>query len=171
MFNDEQIEDLWIPFFCVSANLTRAELVVHEIGPLWDAVRASTTTLGIFTLIVYRGDVLVDGGVMNNFPVNLMRERVGTGTVISSNAYARGSKDETYSFGPGVSGWKALLQRKSNEQTRPNWERPLLGSQRNPPVALAVCALTRDQLSQHWLLKEMDLLSLPRKSPCTLKIL
>ena len=37
---DVQIEDLWVPFCCLSTNLTRAEVVTHDRGPLWLAVRA-----------------------------------------------------------------------------------------------------------------------------------
>ena len=111
MFEDARIEDLWTPFFCVSANLTKAEPVVHERGPLWEAVRASSAIPGVFTPLVVDGDVLVDGGVMNNFPVDLMRERIGTGTVIGSNAYTQNSRSNEYSFGPSVSGWRVLREK------------------------------------------------------------
>lgn len=111
LYGDVRIEDLWIPFACVSANLTRAEPVVHQRGPMWEAVRASTAIPGIFTPVVHRGDVLVDGGVMNNFPVDIMRDWVGPGVVIGSNASTQSSRDAKYEFGPSVSGWQVLLQR------------------------------------------------------------
>ena len=111
MFEDARIEDLWTPFFCVSANLTKAEPVVHERGPLWEAVRASSAIPGVFTPLIVEGDVLVDGGVMNNFPVDLMRERIGTGIVIGSNAYTQNSRSNEYDFGPSVSGWRVLREK------------------------------------------------------------
>lgn len=110
MFGDTLIEDLWIPFACVSANLTRAEPMVHDRGPLWQAVRASTAIPGIFTPVSLDGDVLVDGGIMNNYPVDLLRDRIGTGLVIGSNA-ENSSRGTTYDFGPSVSGWHLLLDR------------------------------------------------------------
>ncbi len=56
MFGQAQIEDLWIPCFCVSTNLTRGERMVHERGPLWRAVRASLAIPGEFTPVPYEGD-------------------------------------------------------------------------------------------------------------------
>ena len=84
-YGDVRIEDLWRPFFCVSSNLTRAEAIIHRSGPLWEAVRASIAIPGIFTPILRGGDVLVDGGVMNNFPVDVMVRLCEGGPVIGSN--------------------------------------------------------------------------------------
>ncbi len=110
MFGDTRIEDMWLPFSCVSANLTRAEPVVHERGPLWEAVRASTAIPGVFTPVVHEGDVLVDGGIMNNYPVDILRERIGTGLIIGSNAESP-YRNQEFDFGPSVSGWQVLRQR------------------------------------------------------------
>jgi CRP-like cAMP-binding protein/predicted acylesterase/phospholipase RssA len=79
---DVEIEDLWIPFCCLSANLTRAALVIHDRGPLWRAVRASTSVPGVAPPVCVGGELLVDGGVLNNLPADVMRERYG-GTVIA----------------------------------------------------------------------------------------
>lgn len=108
LFDDVQIEDLWVPFFCVSSNLTRAEPVVHRRGALWAAVRASTAIPGIFTPMLHEGDVLVDGAVMNHFPIDLMREQIGGGTVLAVNASPRTEKLRNYQFGPSISGWQVL---------------------------------------------------------------
>ena len=110
MFGDVRIEDLWVPYVCVSANLTRAEPVLHVRGTLWEAIRASTAIPGIFTPVVQDGDVLVDGGIMNNYPVDVMRERIGTGLVIGSNAESA-YRNQPYDFGHSVSGWQVLLDR------------------------------------------------------------
>ncbi|HEX7001851.1 MAG TPA: cyclic nucleotide-binding and patatin-like phospholipase domain-containing protein [Trueperaceae bacterium] len=108
--DDTRIEDLWIPFCCVSASLTNAELRVHDRGLMWRAIRASTAIPGIFTPILDEGgeEVLVDGGVMNNLPVDLLRAFMGAGTVIASNAYGGKSDGKPMSFGDDVSGWAAL---------------------------------------------------------------
>ena len=68
------IEDLPLRFYCVSANLTRAEEVVHERGPLWPAVRASLALPGIYPPVYAAGELLIDGGALDNVPVDVMRE-------------------------------------------------------------------------------------------------
>ncbi len=42
-FNDTQIEDLWVRYFCISTNVSKARLQLHQSGPLWKYVRASMT--------------------------------------------------------------------------------------------------------------------------------
>lgn len=120
IFGDVHIEDLWFPFCCVSANLFQAVPVEHRKGPLWQAVRASTAIPGIFTPLVSDGGLLVDGAVMNAFPVDLVREMVDTGTVIASSTMTTSAPREPFTFGPSVSGWEALAQylRPRNRRTR-----------------------------------------------------
>ena len=77
------IEDLPLGFFCVSASLTRAEAVIHEHGPLWTAVRASLALPGIYPPVYSDGDLLIDGGAVDNLPVDVMRDRVGAGSIIA----------------------------------------------------------------------------------------
>lgn len=111
LFGKVRIEDLWMPFFCVSANVSRSEPVIHQSGELWRAVRASSAIPGIFTPVLQDGDVLVDGGVMNNFPVDIMSDKVEGGTIIASNAYGRDESARSYNFGDSVSGWQVLWSR------------------------------------------------------------
>jgi NTE family protein len=72
---DVAIEDLPIPFFCVSSHLDRGEVTVHERGPLWRAVRASVALPGVLPPAVIDGHLAVDGALLNNLPVDLMKER------------------------------------------------------------------------------------------------
>jgi predicted acylesterase/phospholipase RssA len=72
---DADIEDLWLPFFCVSTDLSRAQLVIHDRGTLWKSVRASCSIPGIFPPLTWNGRTLVDGGLMDNLPVDLLAER------------------------------------------------------------------------------------------------
>ncbi|MDZ7802019.1 MAG: cyclic nucleotide-binding domain-containing protein [Trueperaceae bacterium] len=118
MYGDAHLEDMVLPFACVSSSVGRAEAVVHQHGPLWRAVRASTAIPGIFTPILEDGDVLVDGGVMNAFPVDLARQRFGQGPLIASNAYGAHGTEEAYRFGDHVSGWSALAQKLLPRQRR-----------------------------------------------------
>jgi NTE family protein len=72
---DVAVEDLPIPFFCVSSHLDRGETTVHERGPLWRAIRASVALPGVLPPAVVDGHLAVDGALLNNLPVDLMKER------------------------------------------------------------------------------------------------
>jgi NTE family protein len=72
-YGETQIEDLWLPFYCVSSNITSGGYVVHKRGLLRRALRASIAIPGVLPPLVEGGAVLVDGAVMHNFPVDLMR--------------------------------------------------------------------------------------------------
>ena len=68
------MEDVWLNGFCVSTNLTRGEVEVHRTGPGWFALRASFSIPGVFPPMRNAdGDILVDGGVLDNMPVGIMR--------------------------------------------------------------------------------------------------
>jgi len=72
-FGDVRIEDMPKPYFCVSADLTSGTDYVHRSGLLWRALRASVALPGILPPVtVEDGHLLVDGGVMNNLPVDVM---------------------------------------------------------------------------------------------------
>jgi predicted acylesterase/phospholipase RssA/CRP-like cAMP-binding protein len=105
------IEDLPLRFFCISANLTRAEEVIHDSGPLWPAVRASMSLPGIFPPVYADGDLLIDGGALDNLPVEVMRDRVGNGCVIAVDLSPEVEPLTTAPFGPGLSGWRVLWHR------------------------------------------------------------
>jgi NTE family protein len=77
-FGDARIEVLPMPFACVSVDLVTRQEVVHRAGPLADAVAASSRLPGI--LPPYRhslGGVHVDGGLLNNLPVNTLDRSEG----------------------------------------------------------------------------------------------
>ncbi len=74
-FGDTRIEDLARPFFCVSSDLTSGRDYVHRNGLLWRALRASVALPGILPPVTAEGGhLLVDGGVMNNLPVDVMAQ-------------------------------------------------------------------------------------------------
>ncbi len=72
-FGDEQISDLWLPFFCVSSNLTSGAYQLHRRGTLRHALRASISLPGVLPPFTQDNNVLVDGAVMKNFPADIMR--------------------------------------------------------------------------------------------------
>ncbi|WP_415403995.1 patatin-like phospholipase family protein [Tateyamaria sp. SN3-11] len=68
-------EDLLINFFAVSTSLTHNDVTVIRHGPLWQAIRASTAIPGVFPPFVRDdGEVLIDGGLIDNVPLGAMRD-------------------------------------------------------------------------------------------------
>jgi len=107
-----RIEDLWRRYFAVSTSLRRSEPVVHTRGPLWKAARASAAIPGLFPPVATPdGDLLVDGGIMNNLPVDIMRSFCERGPVIAIDLSVQTERTEQYRFGPAVSGWRVLWSR------------------------------------------------------------
>jgi NTE family protein len=80
-FGDVHIEDLPLPFYCVSSNLTDGNIKIHRTGLLRQALRASIALPGVIPPVIAEGQVLVDGGVMRSFPAGLMRH-MHLGTVV-----------------------------------------------------------------------------------------
>jgi len=83
-FGAARIEDLPVPFFCVTSDLTAGTDAVQRSGPLARALRATVALPGILPPVVFGGHVHVDGGVMNNLPVEHMA-RLAPGGVIASD--------------------------------------------------------------------------------------
>lgn len=108
---DIQLEDTWLPYFCVSTNLTTAEQVVHRRGPAWRAVRASMAIPGVFTPVIEDDEVLVDGGVMDNFPVDVMCSLSESDHIIGVSLSTHQIRKVNYNFDTNISGWKILRSR------------------------------------------------------------
>jgi len=108
---DVQIEDLWLPYFCVSSNLSRAEMVIHCDGPLWLGLRASGGLPAILPPVVLDGDLLVDGGFLRNLPADIVCERLGGGTVIAVDVSSEHDLRQEYPYGDAISGWRVLWSR------------------------------------------------------------
>jgi len=72
-FGETQIADLWLPFFCLSSNLTTGAYHLHRRGLLRHALRASISLPGVLPPATDGADVLVDGAVMKNYPADIMR--------------------------------------------------------------------------------------------------
>jgi predicted acylesterase/phospholipase RssA len=111
LMGDWQIEDLWLEFFCFSANLTRSSLTIHRSGSLFQAIRASTSIPGILPPVYYNGDILVDGGLINNFPANIMSINPRIGFMIGIDVSESRERAYQVPFGYSVSGWRSLLAR------------------------------------------------------------
>lgn len=81
-FGRARIEQLWLPFFCVSSNLSTGKLMVHDKGGLAKALRASIAIPGLLPPVGTDEGVLVDGGMMNNLPADVMAD-LERGTVLA----------------------------------------------------------------------------------------
>ncbi|HSW14757.1 MAG TPA: patatin-like phospholipase family protein, partial [Solimonas sp.] len=84
IFGGLHIEQLPRPYYCVSSNLSNGESLVHRDGPLGMWVGVSMSVPGIAPPLVWHDSLLVDGGVLNNLPTDVMRE-LGRGPVIASD--------------------------------------------------------------------------------------
>jgi NTE family protein len=68
-YGAEPIEDLWLPYYAVTADLSTMQKRVLRRGPLWEAVRASSAIPGILpAFFTAEGGMLVDGGCLDNMP-------------------------------------------------------------------------------------------------------
>uniref|UniRef100_A0A667YUS1 lysophospholipase n=1 Tax=Myripristis murdjan TaxID=586833 RepID=A0A667YUS1_9TELE len=111
VFQDKQAEDLWLPYFNVTTDITASAMRVHQDGSLWRYVRASMTLSGYLPPLCdpKDGNLLMDGGYINNLPADIARN-MGAKTVIAIDV---GSQDETdlCNYGDCLSGWWLLWKR------------------------------------------------------------
>ncbi len=84
-YGTKDIADQPINFFGVSTNLSTNGLHIHRRGPLWECVRASGSLPTILPpFIDGEGNILVDGGVLDNVPVKVMHGlKAGPNMVVS----------------------------------------------------------------------------------------
>uniref|UniRef100_A0A671NUZ3 lysophospholipase n=1 Tax=Sinocyclocheilus anshuiensis TaxID=1608454 RepID=A0A671NUZ3_9TELE len=111
VFEDKQIEDLWLPYFNVTTDITASSMRVHKDGCVWRYVRASASYTPYLPPLCdpKDGHLLVDGCYVNNVPADIAHN-MGTKTVIAINV---GSQDETdlCNYGDSLSGWWLLWKR------------------------------------------------------------
>uniref|UniRef100_A0A8D0NI70 lysophospholipase n=1 Tax=Sus scrofa TaxID=9823 RepID=A0A8D0NI70_PIG len=111
VFKDRQIEDLWIPAFAITTDISASAMRVHTDGSLWRYVRASMSLSGYMPPLCdpKDGHLLMDGGYINNLPADVARS-MGAKVVIAIDV---GSQDETdlTNYGDALSGWWLLWKR------------------------------------------------------------
>ncbi|MEO8926252.1 MAG: patatin-like phospholipase family protein, partial [Caulobacteraceae bacterium] len=106
-FGDRQICDLWLPFFCLSANLTTGVHQIHRQGLAREAIRASLSLPGVLPPVIRGKDILVDGAVMNNFPADIMRS-LQPGPIVGVDV-GRGRSIDAHDLMDPLSVWRWLL--------------------------------------------------------------
>ena len=125
-FGDHRIEDLWIPFFCTSSNLNRAELKVHTHGSMATALLATTRAPGIFPPVVLDGELHVDGGLINNVPVDVMKTFSNQGVVIGVDVSPPHQLDRVTDYGDDITGWQAIWHRFNPTREKRSYRPSLL---------------------------------------------
>ncbi|WP_295716002.1 patatin-like phospholipase family protein [Mucilaginibacter sp.] len=75
--NDANIEDLNIPYAAVAADIINKKEVVFTEGSIYDAIRASIAIPTVFTPVKYADGLLVDGGIINNLPIEHVKRQPG----------------------------------------------------------------------------------------------
>ncbi len=88
LFGQSHVEELQREFFCVTSDLVSSELVVHRTGLLYVAVGASFCLPGVGPPVASEDRLLVDGGVLDNLPVEAMATR-GEGPIVAVDVSSR----------------------------------------------------------------------------------
>ncbi len=110
MFGSARIENLPLPFYCISSNISLMSQHVHKVGMLWEAVRSSSAVPGIWPPMVINGNLHYDGGLLNQLPTDYMRYLVGSNAKIIASQISVNRQDTMfYNFPPALSMKDALL--------------------------------------------------------------
>ena len=93
-FNVGSFDALPVPFRCVATDLVSGKQVVFDQGPLAEALRATMSIPGAFTPVTVGDQVLVDGGLVNNLPTDVVKQ-MGADIVIAVHleTHPAGAKD------------------------------------------------------------------------------
>ncbi len=89
----EDFSKMPIPFFCIATNLETGEEVVLDHGFLPEAIRASSSFPGLLAPVNMDGKLLVDGGIVNNYPINKLKEK-GVDYIIGVNVQGELLKED-----------------------------------------------------------------------------
>ena len=97
---DENFNNLFVPFRCVTSDVYHKHKIVCKSGSLGDAVRASMSFPLVFKPIEMDGVLVYDGGIYDNFPVNVMQKDFNPDFIIGvsvSSADTKPIKGDVYS--------------------------------------------------------------------------
>jgi NTE family protein len=108
-YDDRDITDLPLPYFCCSSNLSTGQLETHRDGPLWLWLRASCAIPGVLPPVCHHGQVYVDGAVINNLPTDIMHA-LQPGTIAAVDIGADDALHATIEeyYTPSI--WKLLFE-------------------------------------------------------------
>ena len=107
-FGTREIEDLWLSYFAMSTDLTTSRSHIHDHGPVTLAIRATSAIPGVMPPVPFGDALLIDGGVLNNLPLDVARARAPAGYVIAVDVAPPRGPGAHGDYGLSVSGWEAL---------------------------------------------------------------
>lgn len=116
--SDLYIEDLWRSFFCIASNFTLRKVEILDRGLLYKAVRASASLPGVVPPISNESnELLIDGGIFNNLPVDVMRSMAAPCEIIAVRVSPFSNIHADIPDGV-VSGFKRYISRFGNESLK-----------------------------------------------------
>ena len=117
-FGDSQIEDFWLEYYCNTTNISKSRPEYHNSGYVWRYVRASMSLAGLFPPLCDEGQMLVDGGYIDNLTVAHMKS-LGANVIFAVDV---GSLDDDIpqTFGDSLSGAWAFWNRWNPFSSHPN---------------------------------------------------
>jgi NTE family protein len=156
-YGEGDIEDLPLPFYCVSSNLSSGKAMIHQHGQLWRALRASVAIPGLLPPVFDQGQVLVDGGVINNLPLDVMRAQM-RGSVIGVDIAGEHAVNTTVDETHSPSALRLLHEHYFRPRRRPGISGILLRAGMVNSAATAAANLAASDLVLRPPVNEIDLL-------------
>ncbi|MBI2785049.1 MAG: patatin-like phospholipase family protein [Legionella longbeachae] len=95
-FSNILTENLWITNFSIACNLNTGEEICQKTGLLWENIRASCSLPFIYPPFIRNGQLFVDGGLLNNIPVDHMRTLLGKQSFIIAANVSPTKEDKTF---------------------------------------------------------------------------
>jgi NTE family protein len=110
IFGNKKIENIWLTYFATTCNLGTYREVTHRNGLLWEKCRATVSVPGLVPPMVINGEMHIDGGVINNLPVNTMRDLLGAESkIIAVELMSEIVDHNRYYFPPTLNFKEAML--------------------------------------------------------------
>ena len=108
-------DKLPIPFACVAANVVNGEQIIFHNGILSTAMRASMAIPGVFTPVRQDSMVLVDGGIVNNYPADVVKA-MGADVIIGGDVQNALKKADKLNSAPDILGQIVDITCQSNHE-------------------------------------------------------
>jgi NTE family protein len=118
VFQQRNIEDFWRPFFCVTTNLSKGGEGIHHRGDLVSRLYASNAPPGLLPPLLIQGQLHYDGGLLNNLPVDVMRDMLGSDArIIASSLYQNQVDDNSWHFPDKMTLWRYIMAKVGKDKT------------------------------------------------------
>ena len=116
VIGDVEFSDLDIPFACTATDIMTGEEIIINKGPVLDAVRASISVPIIFAAVKYKSRFLVDGGLMDQVPVDVIKD-MGPDITIGVNVTPRINNSRKRLYIDDVTPYKQRMEKEPNMYT------------------------------------------------------